>query len=100
MSKTKLAEIVDFIHRRFTCHGTEMWENGNCYYFARILKDRFPYLEIYYVPAPGHFVAGTGKNFFDIHGEVKVDKTTAKRFKDIQKDDWPWFYRIWRDCVR
>ena len=41
---TKSQEILDFINRRFK--GTNAnWLCGNCYWFARILKDRFDYLE-------------------------------------------------------
>ena len=100
MSKTKLQEIVDFIHRRFTRYGTEMWNSGNCYYFAVILKNRFNYLEIYYDQIDGHFVAGTGKNFFDVRGEVQVHKGATIRLKEIQEADPEWFSRIWLGCVR
>ena len=39
-------EVLEFIRRRFLqdCH----WRDGNCYYFALILKDRFPESRIVY----------------------------------------------------
>lgn len=62
-------EINDFIDRRFPidCH----WLDGNCYWFALILSKRFNYLNIYYEPIDGHFLAGNGETFFDWLGEAQ-----------------------------
>jgi hypothetical protein len=53
---TSTNEILEFIHRRFPqdCH----WLDGNCFWFALILKKRFPNVEIFYFPIQGHFVVG------------------------------------------
>ena len=40
LEEQEMKEIKDFIKRRFPYDN--MWMNGNCYWFARILADRFP----------------------------------------------------------
>ena len=47
-------QVLEFIYRRFPddCH----WTDGNCYYFACILKARFEEGEIWYDAVDGHFV--------------------------------------------
>ena len=47
-------EVLEFTHRRFPvdCH----WLDGNCYFFALILLDRFPIGKILYDVIDGHFV--------------------------------------------
>lgn len=62
-------QILDFISRRFSqnCH----WLDGNCYYFAVILKNRFPSGTIYYDVVCGHFIFGINGRFYDWSGEIK-----------------------------
>lgn len=62
-------QILDFISRRFSqnCH----WLDGNCYYFAVILKNRFPSGTIYYDVVYGHFVFDINGRFYDWSGEIK-----------------------------
>lgn len=59
-------EILDFIKRRFPKDSN--WLDGNCYWFAFILCERFPNLQIYYEPVRGHFVAGTPSRYYDWTG--------------------------------
>lgn len=68
--------IIEFINRRFgkDCN----WLNGNCYYFAIILKERFPQGEIYYDVINCHFVFKYGLNFYDWSGIVKPSHDTYK----------------------
>ena len=47
--------VVDFIEKRFPSTNDANWMNGNCYWFARILCDCFPFLQIGYDPIIGHF---------------------------------------------
>lgn len=62
-------QIFDFITRRFSqnCH----WLDGNCYYFAVILKNRFPSGTIYYDVIYSHFVFGLNGCFYDWSGEIE-----------------------------
>lgn len=62
-------EVLEFINRRFKndCN----WINGNCYYFALILNDRFPDGEIYYDVIYGHFIYFYNGKYYDWSGEVQ-----------------------------
>lgn len=93
-------EILDFIKRRWAQDSNFL--NGNCYWFAHILTNRFKELEIYYLPIIGHFVAGDGNMFFDWQGKVDLrdlyeDKPI--RFDDIKEQDSLYYNRLIRDCV-
>lgn len=83
--------IETFIKNRFMtdCH----WLDGNCLYFAYILKIRFPELEIYYLPIQGHFVAGVLGQFWDWGGEVVLEETPIP-LEEIRKNDKNWYNRI------
>ena len=60
--------VLEFIHRRFPvdCH----WLDGNCYYFALILLDRFPIGKILYDVIDGHFVCEIDGVKYDWSGVV------------------------------
>lgn len=62
-------EVLEFIQRRFKddCK----WLDGNCYYFAVILKDRFPKGKIYYDVIYGHFIFEYQNKYYDWSGIVK-----------------------------
>ena len=89
-------EILLFIKHRWQKDAN--WLNGNCYWFAHILKTRFPFLEIYYLPIEGHFVCGDGENFYDWTGVVKLQELPIL-LDDIQLIDSLWYDRIVRDCI-
>lgn len=61
-------EILDFIQKRFKddCN----WVTGNCYYFAIILKDRFPKGKIFYDVIYGHFIFQYQDKYYDWYGIV------------------------------
>lgn len=59
-------EILKFISRFPDAN----WLNGNCYYFAIILKDRFPDGEIYYDVWNGHFIFKLEDTYYDWRGIV------------------------------
>ena len=91
--------IVDFIKRRFYLTDAN-WQNGNCYWFARILCDRFPaQLQIYYLPIEGHFVAGDGTHFYDWTGEVDLKGVPRASLEKIKLDDPSWYYRLCDNCI-
>ena len=93
---TKSEQVNTFIEKRFSqdCN----WTNGNCFYFATILKTRFPELDIYYLPIAGHFVAGCEGVYYDYCGEVEIAEPPCK-FSSIQISDPSLYARILRDCV-
>ena len=89
-------EILNFIKRRWKKDAN--WLDGNCYWFAVILQNRFPFLEIYYLPIKGHFVCGDGVNYYDWTGVVQLEEIPFL-FSDIEQQDSSCFDRIFRDCV-
>ncbi len=91
-------EIIDFIEKRFPKDSN--WIDGNCYYFALILKDRFPEGKILYDTIDGHFVTEIdGVNYDwsgvvstrDYHYYVEWDK--FDEYDTLQRD------RIIKDCI-
>lgn len=89
-------EVLEFINRRFKedCH----WIDGNCYYFAAILCSRFKYLNMYYAPVAGHFVAGYNGQFYDWCGKYKEDENPIL-FTEIEHTDPKWYKMIVDGCV-
>lgn len=96
------SEVLDFIKRRFSIYETDGWRTGNCYWFAEILCDRFPGLEIYYLPAQGHFMAGDpiANQYWDIDGLHTYESLPERPISlyDIQTKDLTWYMRLLRDC--
>ena len=92
-------EVVEFIHRRFPvdCH----WLDGNCYFFALILLDRFPIGKILYDVIDGHFVCEIDGVKYDWSGVV--EETGEHHWVE-----WDKFYqydnlqhaRVVKDCTR
>lgn len=70
--------VLDFIKRRFPTDSN--WLNGNCYYFALILKDRFPDGVILYDVIDGHFVTMIGGVMYDWSGIVLPEEDETKHF--------------------
>lgn len=58
--------VKEFIDRRFKADCN--WLNGNCYYFALILSDRFPGGTIYYDVIYGHFIYLYEGKYYDWSG--------------------------------
>ena len=89
-------EVLDFIQRRFkdNCH----WLNGNCYYFATILKNRFPKGKIYYDVISGHFIFWYQTQYYDWSGIVNPDGFLVEwnkfdEYDSLQKK------KIIEDCI-
>ena len=89
-------EIEEFISRRWSTSDAH-WLSGNCYWFAQILIMRFPYLRLYYLPAEGHFVAGTPSRYYDATGR-NLSKEKPILFDEIKQTDPAWAERLLRDC--
>ena len=92
-------EILDFIHRRFP--EDSHWTDGNCYYFALILADRF-HGNIYYDSINGHFMVWLQKEgcYVDHTGYIRPPyEECLKLWKDLRYNDPPHYERIMRDCI-
>ena len=92
---TSTNEILEFIHRRFS-HDCN-WLNGNCLWFALILKKRFPNVEIFYLPIQGHFVVKSENKYFDWTGIVTPQEEPWSLSKIKKEDDLLYNYLL-RDC--
>lgn len=94
----KKDKVLEFIERRFPTDSR--WMDGNCYFFALILKDVFDG-KIYYDVIEGHFLCLIKGKFYDwngIHGkrkdEVYVKWDEFKEYDSIQHE------RIIKNCCR
>lgn len=88
--------VIEFIKRRFKkdCN----WIDGNCYYFAIILKDRFPDGKIFYDVINGHFIFLYEDKYYDWTGCIKPDGFLVEwdRFNEY---DHLQRQRIITDCI-
>lgn len=87
--------VLDFIHRRFSkdCD----WTNGNCYWFAKILQERFPGGVIIHEPIEGHFLYYYKNTYYDWNGVYKGDVSKATDFTEEVGSSW--FHSLVRDCI-
>ena len=88
--------VLEFIQRRFKKDYN--WLDGNCYYFAIILKDRFPEGKIFFDVINGHFVVEYQDELYDwggIHHSngLLVDWDSFDEYDSLLKK------RIIRDCI-
>ena len=94
-------QIVDFIQRRFPMDCG--WMNGNCFYFAQILKARF-HGDIVYDPIDGHFLLwAPDGNFYDWTGRREYTEHEKSKFvlwSEYSRKDILDYSHIWRDCVK
>lgn len=88
--------VLRFIQKRFKndCN----WTTGNCYYFAVILKERFPNGKIYYDVVNGHFAFQYQNKFYDWSGIVELDGCLVEWDK-FQDYDSLQYARIMLDCI-
>ena len=89
-------QIVEFIKRRFPVDCN--WLSGNCYYFAVILKARFPDGQIVYDPIAGHFLFYWHGSLYDYTG--KVELRPCVRWSEYDDYDAAQKKIIVRDCIR
>ncbi len=89
-------EVIEFINRRFP--NDSNWLNGNCYYFALILQDRFNG-EIFYDVIFGHFITKIKDKFYDYTGEVDLKDRKLIKWKYFGEYDYLQKMRIIKDCI-
>lgn len=91
-------EVIEFIKRRFPHNNN--WLNGNCYYFALILHERFPQSEILYDTLAGHFVIQYKNTLYDWYGIYMPEKYSALvKWKNYESIDSAHYARIVRDVI-
>jgi hypothetical protein len=76
----------------------EKFTNGLCYWFAYILKGRFPNGEIWYDQIENHFYFVVNNKTFDVSGEVTLPNTAIKwnEYSDYDELD---YQRVIKYCV-
>ena len=92
-------DVLQFIHRRFPEDSN--WLNGNCYFFALILLDRFPIGKILYDVIDGHFVCEIDGRKYDWSGIV--DESGEHNWIEWEKFyeyDPLQYQRVVKDCTR
>ena len=98
-------QVDKFIKRFKMNHPVEMEEcflNGDCYYFALILKNRFPEATIKYMIIDNHFIVEIDGELYDIRGNVSniCNVPDLINWDDLEKYDNLLYERIVRDCIR
>lgn len=90
-------EVLEFIHRRFKndCN----WVTGNCYFFAIILKSRFPKGRVFYDVIYGHFVFQYQNQYYDWTGLYKLTDGILVAWDEFDTYDSLLKQRIIRDCI-
>ena len=88
-------KILEFIKRRWS--KDSHWTDGNCLWFATILKLRFPEVEIYYLPIEGHFVVGYDNQFYDWTGRLQLEEKPYL-FSKLKEEDPLYYNHLIRDC--
>lgn len=99
---TKEDPVLKFINERFP--NDSNWVNGNCYYFAKILQERFPDGSIYYDVIDCHFVFKHDGKYYDHTGIVKYDNDKCNNHYLVEWDHFDEYdsiqkKRIIRDCI-
>ena len=88
-------DVLNFIKRRWSVDAK--WQDGNCLWFAVILKSRFPMAEICYLGVVGHFIVRIGDSYFDWTGRVEPEERVWT-LDEIHELDSSWYSRLMRDC--
>ena len=90
--------VEEFITRRFKndCH----WLDGNCYYFAMILKIRFPQAVLWYDVVLGHFFVNIDGQDYDWTGKIdNRDDSRCVMWDNMESYDFNVKQYIIRDCI-
>ena len=98
MKKTVLKFIDEFTNKGRWPQVIESFTSGNCYWFAYILKARFPEGEIVYDEIINHFGFLLEDTIYDITGIV-TDKYNWENWRDVYYRDRLHGRRIVRDCI-
>lgn len=96
-------EIIDFIEKFKFKHREELeyvFLNGNCYFFALILCERFKNAKVKLMQIENHFVTEIEGRLYDIRGDVTEICSVPDLidFDDLEKSDPTYYKRLKRDC--
>lgn len=92
-------DVLQFIHKRFPEDSN--WLNGNCYFFALILLDRFPIGKILYDVIDGHFVCEIDGRKYDWSGIVdESGEHIWIEWDKFHEYDSLQYQRVVKDCTR
>lgn len=91
-------EILDFIANFQSVQSIHIFTEGCCYWFAYILKGRFPRATIIYNPVENHFAVRIKGCAYDITGKIKVDKNwySWSRYQKLDPLDAG---RVYKNCI-
>lgn len=90
-------KVVEFIRRRFNkdCH----WLDRNCYYFAMMLKARFPQAVLYYDVIDCHFLSEIDGKFYDWKGLREAGDNTLVEWDKFAEYDKNRMQAVIRGCI-
>lgn len=88
--------VIEFINRRFPKELDCNWCNGNCYFFAAILKARFPKGRIMYDVVDGHFLFNLNRKYYDFTGQVKNPEGHLR----VSWDDFDNYDKYQKRCIQ
>lgn len=88
-------QVIEFA-RRF---GNVDWNNGNCYYFAVMLRTRFNG-SVFYDTIAGHFVCRIYDKFYDSNGEyTPCNPNAVILWRNFREYDKLQYIRIVNGCI-
>jgi len=96
-----MQDILSFIasFQKFDVHGDvkALFTEGKCYWFAKILQERFGG-SIIYDPIEGHFSCRVAEAYYDITGPIIPQEVVE--WETYEQVDSSHYRRIVRDCIQ
>ena len=90
-------EVIKFVEHFQNLGTIDIFTNGCCYWFARILNERFLGL-IMYNPIDNHFATLVNAKLYDITGEIPWTDEW-KEWREYEKLDPLETKRIYKYCI-
>ncbi len=92
-----IEEFIENFKFMYKLELEQVFTEGNCYYFAVILRERFKGC-IYYLPIENHFLCKINEEYYDITGKVKPVESPVD-WEELEQQDEAHYKRIERDCI-
>ena len=97
-------DIIDFINtfKQTDKQNLEyIFTNGNCYFFALILKELFTGSHIVFSQSESHFLVMYDNHLYDILGDrtKEISIYDLYAWEDMKTIDNAYYNRLLRDCV-
>jgi hypothetical protein len=97
--KVKTAGMMNDVERFIRLFDNDQkFINGLCYWFAYILKGRFPEGEMWYDQIENHFYFVINNEAYDVRGKIQLPKT-AMRWCDYEGFDFLDYNRVIKYCI-